>query len=190
MKTPYSSHCYRLAVLFLLVTFAVCSWTRQFCDSSCSSGGSCSDCKGGPTFQLGREVLRQTAVIQDSQWCFPGVSQPLLDPLPRGKQMKKRVFPAKSHCGFPEQLPLLHKSLSRIPWEQKSCKSSCSVPSSSLALAHSESGEAKEVQEQLQKAAEALKMLQGIRRELLVRFCLSSGLQQMPAEGTALCKVF
>lgn len=105
MKTPYSSHCYRLAVLFLLVTFAVCSWTRQFCDSSCSSGGSCSDCKGGPTFQLGREVLRQTAVIQDSQWCFPGVSQPLLDPLPRGKQMKKKGFPCQIPLWIPRAAP-------------------------------------------------------------------------------------
>lgn len=109
--------------------------------------------------------------------------------------MKKSIFPAKSHCGFPEQFPLLRKSLSHLPWEQKSCKSSCSIPwllaaSSSLALAQTESGEAKEVQEQLHKAAEALKMLQGIRGGLLVRFCLSSGLQQMSAEGTALRKVF
>lgn len=73
--------------------------------------------------------------------------------------MKKRIFLAKSHCGFPEQFPLFQKSLSHLPEEQKSCKSSCSVPwlpaaSSSLALTNIESGEAKEVQEQLHEAAE------------------------------------
>lgn len=95
---------------------------------------------------------------------FPGVSQPLLDPSQEANRLKKKVFPAKSQCGFPEQFPLLRKSLSHLPQEQKSCKSSCSIPwlpaaPSSLALTNIESGEAKEVQEQLHKAAEVLKML-------------------------------
>lgn len=33
--------------------------------------------------------------------------------------MKKNgIFPVKSHCGFPEQFPLLQKSLSHLPQEQ------------------------------------------------------------------------
>lgn len=109
--------------------------------------------------------------------------------------MKKRVFPATFHCGFPEQFPLLWKPLSHLPREQKSCKSSCSIPclpaaSSSLALTNTESGDTKEVQEQLHKAAGVLKMLQGVPGGPLVRFLSVSGLQQMSAEGTALCKIF
>lgn len=73
--------------------------------------------------------------------------------------MKKRLFPAKIPWGFPEQFPVLQKSLSHLPQEQESCKLSCSIPwlpaaSSSLALTIIESGEAKGVQEQLHKAAE------------------------------------
>lgn len=90
-----------------------------------------------------------------------------------------KVFPAKSHSGFPEQFPLLWKSPSYLPHEQKSCKSSCSIPwlpaaPSSLALTNIESGEAKEVQEQLHKAAEVLKVLQGVLGGLPVGFCLRS----------------
>lgn len=155
MKTWYSSHCCRhyCAVLFLLVTLAVCSWTQQTCDSSSPSGGS--------LLRLPRKEGRSSD--RQEFRVLSGVFQGCLSPSQEANT-KKKVCPAKSHCGFPEQFPLVQKSLSHLPQEQKSCKSSCSIPwlpaaPSSLALTNTESGEAKQVQEQLHKAAEVLKML-------------------------------
>lgn len=108
MKRWYSSHCCRHTVLFVLVTFAGHSWTQQSCDSSSSSAGSLLRLEG-------REMLRQRAVIQDSQWCFPELSQPLLDPSQEANSWKKGFslpnLPVdsqnSSHC-FENPHPISH----------------------------------------------------------------------------------
>lgn len=130
MKTWYSSHCCRhcYAVLFLLVTLAVCSWTWQSCDCSSPSGGSLLRLPR----REGRSSDRQLE-FRVLSGVFQGCLSPSLTPPKRqtDEKKKKKVFSAKSHCGFPEQFPLLWKSLSHLPQEQKSSKSSCSIPMAS-----------------------------------------------------------
>lgn len=163
MKTWYSSHCCRHCydVLFLLVTLAVCSWTWQSCDCSSPSGGSLLRLPR----REGRSSDRQLE-FRVLSGVFQGCLSPSLTPPKRqtDEKKKKRFFllnptvdsQSSSHC-FGNPYPISHRNRRAVnhhvqsPW--------LPAAPSSLALTNIESGEAKEVQEQLHKAAEVLKML-------------------------------